>query len=92
MQPYEDYTKEFEEAFEKLKDITPLPNDVNDLQSEDDKLEFVKAFRNLMRLKNILASFADFTWDDLQMPEQEFEDFKSKYLDVYESTKREFLF
>ncbi|MEO6849058.1 MAG: type I restriction endonuclease subunit R, partial [Mucilaginibacter sp.] len=87
MQPYEDYAKEFEEAFEKLKEITPSPNDVNDLQSEDDELEFVKAFRNLMRLKNIMTSFADFTWDDLQMPEQEFEDFKSKYLDVYESTK-----
>lgn len=89
MQPYEDYAKEFEEAFEKLQQITPSPNDVNDLQSEDDVLEFVKAFRNLMRIKNILTSFADFTWGDVQMKEQEFEDFKSKYLDVYETTIKE---
>jgi type I restriction enzyme R subunit len=89
MKPYEDYGKEFEEAFEKLKEITPSPGDVNDLQSEDDELEFVKAFRNLMRIKNILTSFADFTWDDLQMPEQEFEDFKSKYLDLHDKVKKE---
>ncbi|TSD62274.1 type I restriction endonuclease subunit R [Inquilinus sp. KBS0705] len=89
MKPYEDYAKEFEGAFEKLKEITPSPGDVNDLQSEDDELEFVKAFRNLMRIKNILISFADFTWDDLQMPEQEFEDFKSKYLDLHDKVKKE---
>ncbi|MCW3110528.1 MAG: deoxyribonuclease HsdR [Segetibacter sp.] len=89
MKPYEDYAKEFEEAFEKLKEITQSPDDVNDLQSEDDELEFIKAFRNLMRINNILTSFADFTWDDLQMPEQEFEDFKSKYLDLHDKVKNE---
>ena len=86
MQPYEDYAKEFVEAFEQLKAITPSPDSVNDLVSEDDELEFVKAFRKLMRIKNILTSFADFTWGDLQMPEQEFEDFKSKYLDLHDKT------
>jgi type I restriction enzyme R subunit len=38
-----------------------------------------------MRLKNILGSFADFSFDDLTMPEQEFEDYKSKYLDIHDS-------
>lgn len=89
MQPYEDYSQEFEEAFEALKVLTPTPDSVNDLVSEDDELEFVKAFRNLMRIKNILTSFADFSWEDLQMPEQEFEDFKSKYLDLYDKVKRD---
>lgn len=88
MQPYEDYTKEFEDALERLKNITPSPDSVNELISEDDELEFVKAFRNLMRITNILTSFADFTWDDLQMPEQEFEDFKSKYLDLHDKVKK----
>lgn len=86
MQPYEDYTKEFEDAFEKLKAITPTPDDVNDLVTEDDELEFVKAFRNLMRIKNIMNSFSDFNWNDIQMEEQEFENFKSKYLDLYDKT------
>ncbi|UKT62702.1 type I restriction endonuclease subunit R [Pedobacter mucosus] len=89
MQPYEDYTKEFGSAYEKLITVARFPDDVSDLLTEDDELEFVRAFRNLMRIKNILSSFADFTWEDLQMGEQEFEDFKSKYLDLYDKVKLE---
>jgi type I restriction enzyme R subunit len=37
-----------------------------------------------MRLKNILNSFSDFNWDDIGIDEQEFEDYKSKYLDLYD--------
>ena len=87
MKPYEDYTAKFDEAFENLLKVTPTTDSVNDLVSEDDELEFIKAFRNLMRIKNILASFSDFKWEDLQMTEQLFEDFKSKYLDLYDKVK-----
>ena len=38
-----------------------------------------------MRTKNILDGFSDFKWSDLDMTEQEFEDFKSKYLDIRDS-------
>ena len=34
-----------------------------------------------------LSCFADFSFDDLEMTEQEFEDYKSKYLDIYEKVK-----
>jgi type I restriction enzyme R subunit len=47
----------------------------------------VKAFRALMRLKNILTCFVDFDFADLAMSEQEFEDYKSKYLDLYDKVK-----
>ncbi len=40
-----------------------------------------------MRLKNILTTFADFTFEDLSMSEQDFEDYKSKYLDLYDKVK-----
>ena len=36
-------------------------------------------------MKNILVSFTEFRFDDLEIGDQEFEEFKSKYLDVYES-------
>jgi type I restriction enzyme, R subunit len=87
MKPYEDYTAKFDESFEKLLIITPTTDSVNDLVSEDDELEFIKAFRNLMRIKNILTAFSDFKWADLKMTEQLFEDFKSKYLDLYDKVK-----
>lgn len=89
MQPYEDYTQEFEKAYEKLIAIARFPDEVSDLVTEEDELEFVRAFRNVMRIKNIMTSFADFNWDDIKMGEQEFEDFKSKYLDLYDKVKQE---
>ena len=50
-------------------------------------MQFVQAFRRLIRLKNVLGSFTDFSWDDLPMTEQSFEDYKSKYLDLYDKVK-----
>lgn len=87
MKPYEEYVKKFNEAFIALLKITPTVNSVNELQTENDELEFIKAFRELIRIKNILAAFADFKWEDLAMNEQLFEDYKSKYLDLYDKVK-----
>lgn len=87
MKPYEDYVAKFDEAFEKLLEVTPTTDAVNGLESEDDELNFIKAFRDLMRIKNILTAFSDFKWEDLKMDEQLFEDFKSKYLDLYDKVK-----
>ncbi len=86
MKPYEDYTIKFNEAYAELLMLTPTVDSVNDLQTEEDELEFVKAFRELIRIKNIMNSFADFQWNDLEIDEQEFEDYKSKYLDLYDKT------
>jgi type I restriction enzyme, R subunit len=87
MKPYEEYVKKFNEAFIELLKITPTVNSVNDLQTEDEELKFITAFRQIMRIKNILIAFADFKWVDLAMTEQLFEDYKSKYLDLYDKVK-----
>ena len=87
MEPYDDYVQKFNEKYDALKIIVPTVNSVNELDNEDKKLEFVKAFRELLKLKNILEGFTDFKWSDLSMNEQEFEDYKSKYLDLYEQIK-----
>ena len=50
--------------------ITPTVDSVNDLQTEEEELGFAKAFREIMRLKNILASFTNFTFDDTYIEEQ----------------------
>ena len=87
MQPFEDYVEKFNTAHQHLISLTPTVDSVDDLPSEDDELEFVKAFRALIRLKNILSCFSDFSFDSLQMDEQIFEDYKSKYLDLYDKVK-----
>ncbi len=87
MKPYENYITDINIAFENLIKITPTIDDVDDLVSEDDELEFIKAFREIIRLKNIIASYADFTFDDIDIDERTFDDFKSKYLDLYDKVK-----
>jgi type I restriction enzyme R subunit len=89
MKPYEEYVNKFNEAFINLLQVTPTVNSVNDLVSEEDELEFIKAFRELMRLKNTMTTFADFDWEDLAMNEQLFNDFRSKYLDLWQKTKHD---
>ncbi|WP_425075726.1 type I restriction endonuclease subunit R [Psychroserpens sp. S379A] len=80
--PYKKQLTFFEEAYVKLIGLTPTPNSVNDLVTEEDELEFAKAFRNIMRLKNVLESFTEFTFDDVPMSAQEFQDFATKYQDL----------
>ena len=87
LEPYEEYVKKFTGAFVGLLNVAPTINSVNDLVSEENELEFIKAFRELMRLKNVLTTFADFSFDDLVMNEQLFEDYKSKYLDLWQKVK-----
>ncbi len=87
MKPYEEYVAKFNEAFIDLLKIAPTVNSVNDLPNEDEEFEFIKAFRELIRLKNILKTFTEFTHTDLSMSEQSFEDYKSKYLDLYDKAK-----
>ena len=89
MKPYEEYTQKFNEAFINLLKVTPTVNSVNELVSEEDELEFIKAFRELMRLKNTMTTFANFDWEDLAMAEQLFNDYRSKYLDLWQKTKHD---
>ena len=89
MKPYDEYVKAFNDGFVNLLQIAPTVNSVNNLVTEDDELKFIVAFRELMRIKNVLTSFSDFKWNDLSMTEQQFEDYKSKYLDLHDKVKSE---
>ncbi|WP_420933813.1 type I restriction endonuclease subunit R [Alteromonas sp. A081] len=87
MPPYEEFVKLFNKAFGNLLAFAPDPESVDSLEDENQELEYIKAFRELMRLRNILESFADFSFEDVRIDEQEFEDFKSKYLDLHDKVK-----
>ena len=85
--PYEDLLDEFNQFVSELRKIAHEPAYVPDLIREDDKASFIKAFRNLIRVLNKIKGFSQFTWDDLDILEQEFEDYKSHYFDLYDSIK-----
>lgn len=87
IEPYEQYVEKFNAAFIDLLKIAPSVNSVSLLKSEEEELAFIKAFREIMRLKNVLATFTEFSFNDVSMPEQAFDDYKSKYLDLYDKAK-----
>lgn len=85
--PYETFVKWFNEDLERLFKLVETAAEALNLQSENDKKNFVLIFRDLIRNKNKLDIFTEFTWDDVKINEQEFNDFKSAYLDIYEVFK-----
>jgi type I restriction enzyme R subunit len=89
LDPYEDYVTRFNQAVEALLTITPTVASVDALPDENAELQFITRFRELLRIKNILTSFADYADSDLAMEAQTFEDFKSKYLDIHDKVKKQ---
>src|SRR5690554_1565396 len=85
--PYEALDQELQEKYDALIAITPTVDSVNTLQNEEEQAEFIKAFREVMRLLNKMKQYGDFNYEDLPISHQEFEDYKSKYLDLYEENK-----
>ncbi|MDB3906045.1 type I restriction endonuclease subunit R [Crocinitomicaceae bacterium] len=87
IEPYENYVDKFNAAVSELQKIAPTFDDVNELESEREQMLFVKAFRELMRTKNVLDTFTQLDAEDLDMDEQTFAKYKSKYLDLYQEIK-----
>ncbi|SFX89450.1 type I restriction endonuclease subunit R [Cytophaga hutchinsonii] len=83
--PYETYVEEFNKAVNQLKAIVPNVDSVDDLYTEEDQLKFILAFRNMIRLHKKMSHYTEFTWDDLEIEEQSFLDYSSKYQDLKDS-------
>ena len=77
---YQELTKEFLKHY-------PAPHYVDYLQSENDKKLFILAFRDIIKKHAEIQVYDEFEEDnpDLGMTEQQFMDFRSKYLDIYDS-------
>lgn len=88
LQPYLYYVLKFNAIVSQIQKIVPTVDDVTRLNSEIEEFEFVSSFRELIRVKNVLSSFTDFSFSNLTWEEQEFEDYKSKYLDIYDKVRK----
>lgn len=87
--PFEAIAKRFDEALQDLLKVAPTPQSVDDLVSEEDEAAFIQAFRALLRAKNVLESYTDFSWAALGIDEETFIDYQTKYIDLYAKVKRE---
>ncbi|MDD3773552.1 MAG: type I restriction endonuclease subunit R, partial [Weeksellaceae bacterium] len=84
VEPYEKYVEQFNQSIQKLLKIVPKTEAVDLLYTEEEKLEFILAFRALIRLHKKMSHYTEFSWNDLEMEKQLFENYTSKYMDLKE--------
>jgi type I restriction enzyme R subunit len=84
--PYEEVKKEYKQLASEFLKKYPNPSCIDILQSEKDKKDFVLAFRDIIRKHAEIQIYEDYNEeaDELGMTEQQFMDFRSKYLDIYD--------
>ena len=85
--PFDDVKKNYQELTKDFLTHYPEPHYVDYLQSENDKKQFILAFRDIIKKHAEIQVYDEFDVDapDLGMTEQQFMDFRSKYLDIHDS-------
>ena len=84
--PYGKVKKEYLQLTTDFLEKYPEPGSIDFLRSEKEKKDFVLAFRDIIRKHAEIQIYDDYSAEatDLGMTEQQFMDFRSKYLDIYE--------
>ncbi len=82
--PFEVVKEEYGQLATDFLQKYPTPSRIDLLQSENDKKGFVLAFRDIIRKHAEIQIYEDYNEDadDLGITEQQFNDYKSKYLDI----------
>ena len=82
--PYKEIKTEYIEMTEDFLKKYPNPAVIDSIQSENDKRDFILAFRDIIKKHAEMQIYEDYTPDDITfvLSEQEFMDFRSKYLDI----------
>lgn len=82
--PFEKVKQEYRTLATEFLQKYPTPGSIDFLQSENDKKNFVLAFRDIIRKHAEIQIYEDYSEDadDLGLTEQQFNDYKSKYLDI----------
>ena len=85
--PFHEVKRDYQELTKDFLEHYPDPHFVDYLQSENDKKQFILAFRDIIKKHAEIQIYNEFEKEanDLGMTEQQFMDFRSKYLDIYDT-------
>lgn len=85
--PFDEVKRDYQKLTKDFLEHYPEPHFVDYLQSENDKKQFILAFRDIIKKHAEIQIYNEFEKEanDLGMTEQQFMDFRSKYLDIYDS-------
>ena len=86
---YEEYLENFKDILRDVFQLAPTPLDVDKLEAEDLKriCYFVPRFIKYINQVKTFDEF-QFTENELGIAEQTYEDYKGKYLNIYEEVIR----
>jgi type I restriction enzyme R subunit len=82
MKPYQSLVEEFNNQTISFLEKYPTIDSIAELESEQDKRTFVMLFRAMLRLRTQMKGYNEYKGDELEIGEQLFADFQSKYLDM----------
>lgn len=87
---FQAYLAKFKQALIELFELAETPQAVDQLEREEDQRDFVIAYRELAKHMQKLKTFDEFAFDKetLGIDEQTYEDYKGKYLDIYDKVMR----
>ncbi len=90
MQSYSYYLDLFEAELNRLYELVKSPQEVDGLQTEEEKRQFILSFRELSKALVKLETFTEFEFNEetVGISEQTYQDFKSKYFLIYDEVKR----
>lgn len=85
---YNEHLTRFQEKLNALLGHTPTADSVDGLPHEGAQAEFIRLFREVLRLRTTLATFSEYDETKVGIDPQDFDDFKSKYLDLSERMRK----
>lgn len=90
MESYDYYLEAFKKKLIELYNIAPSVESLDDIKDEEHKKKFIEAFRDLSKQLIKLKTFVDFEFnkEKIGMSHQEYEDYKSKYFNIYDEVRK----
>ncbi len=79
LKPYAEYYKDYQKRVGELLDAFPLGKPI---VGEAAQKAFIKLFGSILRLKNILTAFDDYSGNEI-LSDRDFQDYQSVYLNLY---------
>lgn len=94
IRPYKDYYFGYKDGEKEVKGYKTLIEDLQKqypinqhIVSDQKEKEFVKLYGQILRMKNILSTFDEFSGNEI-LSERDFQDYQSIYLDLYQKYRK----
>lgn len=88
---FDEFVQRFNELVVQLKELAPTPAAIDSMADEGDQKRFIELFKALSKILTSLKTFVEYSFerDKLDLSDQEYEDYKSKYFLLYHRHKND---